>query len=445
MSKVLIIGAARSGLAAAAFLAQKGEEVIVTDTNLKAQKESEEALKNYEIRYIWGKQPDIDELAVDMIVVSPGVPLSIAPIRRAKELGIKVIGEVELAYLNAKAPIVAITGTNGKTTTTTLVGEIFKAAGWECGVGGNIGVSLLEESEKISGAGVLVAEISSFQLESTEKFKPKAAAILNLTPDHLDRHGDMQGYLAAKAKIFAMQDENDFLVLNYEDEYLRPLAEKCQSQVLFFSAKHILKNGVYVEDKMIKIAFKGKISQVCPPEEIRIKGAHNLENALAAVALCFALGVDEQVIAQVLRDFKGVEHRLEPVRELDGVLYINDSKGTNPDSTSKALVAYDRPLILIAGGKNKGLSFLPLAKLIKERAKGVVLVGMAKNDIKAALDEVGFSNYVLVEKFEETVEAAKKMADEGDIVLLSPACTSWDMFKSFEERGELFKKLVNAL
>ena len=445
MSKVLIIGAARSGLAAAAFLAQKGEEVIVTDTNLKAQKESEEALKNYEIRYIWGKQPDIDELAVDMIVVSPGVPLSIAPIRRAKELGIKVIGEVELAYLNAKAPIVAITGTNGKTTTTTLVGEIFKAAGWECGVGGNIGVSLLEESEKISGAGVLVAEISSFQLESTEKFKPKAAAILNLTPDHLDRHGDMQGYLAAKAKIFAMQDENDFLVLNYEDEYLRPLAEKCQSQVLFFSAKHILKNGVYVEDKMIKIAFKGKISQVCPPEEIRIKGAHNLENALAAVALCFALGVDEQVIAQVLRDFKGVEHRLEPVRELDGVLYINDSKGTNPDSTSKALVAYDRPLILIAGGKNKGLSFLPLAKLIKERAKGVVLVGMAKNDIKAALDEVGFRNYVLVEKFEETVEAAKKMADEGDIVLLSPACTSWDMFKSFEERGELFKKLVNAL
>ena len=445
MSKVLIIGAARSGLAAAAFLAQKGEEVIVTDTNLKAQKESEEALKNYEIRYIWGKQPDIDELAVDMIVVSPGVPLSIAPIRRAKELGIKVIGEVELAYLNAKAPIVAITGTNGKTTTTTLVGEIFKAAGWECGVGGNIGVSLLEESEKISGAGVLVAEISSFQLESTEKFKPKAAAILNLTPDHLDRHGDMQGYLAAKAKIFAMQDENDFLVLNYEDEYLRPLAEKCQSQVLFFSAKHILKNGVYVEDKMIKIAFKGKISQVCPPEEIRIKGAHNLENALAAVALCFALGVDEQVIAQVLRDFKGVEHRLEPVRELDGVLYINDSKGTNPDSTSKALVAYDRPLILIAGGKNKGLSFLPLAKLIKERVKGVVLVGMAKNDIKAALDEVGFSNYVLVEKFEETVEAAKKMADEGDIVLLSPACTSWDMFKSFEERGELFKKLVNAL
>ena len=445
MAKVLIIGAARSGLAAAAFLAQKGEEVIVTDTNLKAQKESEEALKNYEIRYIWGKQPDIDELAVDMIVVSPGVPLSIAPIRRAKELGIKVIGEVELAYLNAKAPIVAITGTNGKTTTTTLVGEIFKAAGWECGVGGNIGVSLLEESEKISGAGVLVAEISSFQLESTEKFKPKAAAILNLTPDHLDRHGDMQGYLAAKAKIFAMQDENDFLVLNYEDEYLRPLAEKCQSQVLFFSAQHILKNGVYVEDKMIKIAFKGKISQVCPPEEIRIKGAHNLENALAAVALCFALGVDEQVIAQVLRDFKGVEHRLEPVRELDGVLYINDSKGTNPDSTSKALVAYDRPLILIAGGKNKGLSFLPLAKLIKERVKGVVLVGMAKNDIKAALDEVGFSNYVLVDKFEETVEAAKKMADEGDIVLLSPACTSWDMFKSFEERGELFKKLVNAL
>ena len=445
MAKVLIIGAARSGLAAAAFLAQKGEEVVVTDTNIKAQSESEDALKNYDIRYIWGKQPDIDELNLDLIVVSPGVPLSIAPIVRAKELGIPVTGEVELAYLNAKAPIVAITGTNGKTTTTTLVGEIFKASGRECGVGGNIGVSLLEESEKISADGVLVAEISSFQLESTEKFKPKAAAILNLTPDHLDRHGDMQGYLKAKARIFLFHYEHDFVVLNNDDDYLRPLAEKCSSQVLFFSAKHILKNGVYVEDRLIKVAFNGKITNICPPEEIRIKGAHNLENALAAIGLCFAMGVSEQVIAQVLRDFKGVEHRLEPVRELDGVLYINDSKGTNPDSTSKALVAYNRPLVLIAGGKNKGLSFLPLAELIKERVKAVVLVGMAKNDIKAALDEVGFKNYVLVDKFEETVPAAKEMASEGDIVLLSPACTSWDMFKSFEERGELFKKLVNAL
>lgn len=443
--KVLIIGAARSGLAAAAFLAQKGYEVILTDTNPKNSEKCEEELKNYPINYLWGEQPDIDEIKPDFLVMSPGVPLSIKPVKRARELGIPVTGEIELAYKNAKAPIVAITGTNGKTTTTTLVGEIFKAAGVETGVGGNIGVSLLNESINISENGVLVAEISSFQLETVETFKPKAAAILNLTPDHLDRHGDMAGYLAAKAKIFAMQDENDYLVLNYDDEYLRPLKEQARTEVLFFSRRHILAQGVYVENGMVRAAWQNKVFDICQVAEIMIKGAHNLENAMAAVALCLAMGVSVEKIAEVLKTFPGVEHRLEPVRTVDGVLYINDSKGTNPDSTAKALESYDRPLVLIAGGKGKGVSFLPLAELIKQKVKAVVLVGMAKYELKEALDIVGFGNYVLVESFAETVSQAQQMASAGDIVLLSPACTSWDMFNNYEERGELFKKLVNAL
>lgn len=443
--KALIIGAARSGLAAAAFLAQRGTEVVLTDTNEKNRAKCEEELKDYDITYIWGEQPDIDEIKPDFLVMSPGVPLTIAPVKRARELNIPLTGEIELAYQNAKAPIVAITGTNGKTTTTTLVGEIFKAAGMETGVGGNIGTSLLSESERISASGVLVAEISSFQLETADKFKPKAAAILNLTPDHLDRHGDMAGYLAAKAKIFAAQDENDYLILNYDDEYLRPLAAQARGQVLFFSRKHILESGVYVHDDIVCAAFKDETIEICRAEEIMIKGAHNLENAMAAAALCLVMGIKVDIIAKVLKTFPGVEHRLEPVRTLNGVLYVNDSKGTNPDSTAKALEAYDRPLVLIAGGKGKGVSFLPLAKLIKKRVKAVVLVGMAKYELKEALDQAGFSNYVLVDTFEQTVPAAQKIAQAGDIVLLSPACTSWDMFNSYEERGELFKKLVNAL
>ncbi len=443
--KVLIIGAARSGLAAAAFLAQKGYEVILTDTNSKNSEKCEDELKDYPIKYLWGEQPDIDEIKPDFLVMSPGVPLTIKPVKRAQELGIPLTGEIELAYKNAQAPIVAITGTNGKTTTTTLVGEIFKSAGIETGVGGNIGISLLNESTNISEKGVLVAEISSFQLETVDTFKPKAAAILNLTPDHLDRHGDMAGYLAAKAKIFAMQDESDYLVLNYDDEYLRPLAEQARAQVLFFSRQHILAQGVYVDNGMVKVAWQNKVQDICQTAEIMIKGAHNLENAMAAVALSLVMGVSVEKIAETLQSFSGVEHRLEPVRTVDGVLYINDSKGTNPDSTAKALESYDRPLVLIAGGKGKGVSFLPLAELIKQKVKAVVLVGMAKYELKEALDTVGFSNYVLVDDFIETVSQAQKMASAGDIVLLSPACTSWDMFNSYEERGELFKKLVNAL
>ena len=442
--KYLVIGAARSGLAAAEYLAGKGEQVILADTNEKAREKAEANLKGLEIEYVWGIQPQVDA-SIRELVMSPGVPLTIAPVKKAKELGISVIGEVEMAYRVAKAPMVAITGTNGKTTTTSLVGEIFKNSGCETAVGGNIGVPLLECAQKISKDGVIVAEISSFQLETIQDFCPKAAVILNLTPDHLDRHGDMEHYLLAKANIFLNQSEDDLAILNYDDEYLRPLAERCKGKVLFFSRKHILDEGVFVENGEIIVHWQEKRHKICDVKEVCLKGEHNLENALAAVALSYGMGVSVAVISDTLKSFAGVEHRMEPVRVKDGVLYVNDSKGTNPDSTMKALGAYDEPIVLIAGGKNKGLSFVDLAELIKKKVRKTILVGMAKGDFKEAFAQVGYDDYLEADTFEEAVRLAAKEAVSGEIVLLSPACTSWDMFQSFEERGALFKEIVNGL
>jgi len=442
--KYLVIGAARSGLAAAEYLARNGKKVVLADTNEKAREQAETALKGLEIEYIWGVQPQVDT-SIQELVMSPGVPLTIEPVKKARELGIPVIGEVEMAYRVATAPMVAITGTNGKTTTTSLVGEIFKNSGRETVVGGNIGIPLLECAQKVSEDGVIVAEISSFQLETIQNFSPKAAAILNLTPDHLDRHGDMEHYLLAKANIFMNQSETDLAILNYDDEYLRPLAEKCKGKVLFFSRKHILSEGVFVENGEIIVHWQGKHWKICDVKEVRLKGEHNLENALAAVALSCGMGISTEVIKETLKSFAGVEHRMEPVRVKDGVLYVNDSKGTNPDSTMKALRAYDEAIVLIAGGKNKGLSFVPLAKLIKEKVRKTVLVGMAKEDFKEAFVQVGYEDYLEASTFEEAVRLAASEAISGEVVLLSPACTSWDMFQSFEERGALFKEIVNGL
>lgn len=445
--KFLVVGTGISGIAAAELLVKKNLSVVLYDGNedLKEQEIREKSPLLKDVEIVLGKLPEAKINSCDIAVLSPGVPTDSPMVNAMRETGLAIWGEIELAYAFEKGKVLAITGTNGKTTTTALLGEIMKNYYNHVQVVGNIGIPYTSVVDENTEDSVTVAEISSFQLETVNTFKPKAAAILNLTPDHLDRHGDMAGYLAAKAKIFAMQDENDYLVLNYDDEYLRPLAEQARAQVLFFSRRHILAQGVYVENGMVKVAWQNKVQDICQAADIMIKGAHNLENAMAAVALSLVMGVSVEKIAETLQTFSGVEHRLEPVRTVDGVLYINDSKGTNPDSTAKALESYDRPLVLIAGGKGKGVSFLPLAELIKQKVKAVVLVGMAKYELKEALDTVGFSNYVLVDDFAETVAQAQKMASVGDIVLLSPACTSWDMFSSYEERGELFKKLVNAL
>ena len=440
--KVLVIGAARSGLAGAEFLAKQGNEVVLTDMKQAVQVDN---LAELGVSFVWGEQPDVEAIKPDYIVMSPGVPLTIPPVKYAKEHGIPVIGELELAYRNCKAPFAAITGTNGKTTTTTLIGELMKKTGRQVFVGGNIGVPIITYADKLQEEDIVVAEVSSFQLETVESFCPHLALMINLTPDHLDRHGDMAGYLAAKARIFENQKESDYLVLNYDDEALRELAPQSRGKVIFFSQKHKLEEGVYLDGRKVMLALNGESLFICNADEIAIKGKHNLENAMGAIVFAYLSGVRAEDIRDVLMTFQGVEHRLEPVRTLNEVLYINDSKGTNPDSTIKAIEAYDRPIVIILGGKNKGVPFTELAGLVKERVKKAVLVGQAKEELAEALDAAGFNDYVRTESFEEAVTKAAELAEPGDIVLLSPACTSWDMFSSFEERGRLFKKLVMEL
>ena len=446
MSKrVLVIGAARSGLAAVDFLCNHGYSVILTDMSPEADEAVLAHLRQLKVQMIWGEQPDVSALRPDFIVISPGIALTIPPAVAAKEMGIPIINETELAFCSARASFVAITGTNDKTTTTSLLGELLKNEQHQVVVGGNIGLPLVSIAESLGEEDLIVAEMSSFQLETTVTIKPKVALMLNLTPDHLDRHGDMQGYLEAKAKIFANQDEGDYLILNADDAYLAPLAKQARSQVIFFSRQHILKEGVFLRGNTVVFCHDGKETSICQKEEIAIKGAHNLENAMAAIAAAMVLGVAPERIREVLQTFAGVEHRLEPVRKWHGVLFVNDSKGTNPDSTMKALEAYDEPLILIAGGKNKGSDFSDLAQLIARKVKQVILIGQAKEELRAALAACGYEQVVMCDTYEEVVRLAAELAEPGDVVMLSPACASWDMFNSYEERGRLFKKLVNAL
>jgi len=439
--KVLVIGAARSGLASAEFLAKQGNQVILTDMK---QQEGLDALALLGVSFLWGGQPDLAELKPDYIVMSPGVPLTIPPVVYAKTHGIPVIGELELAYRSCKAPFAAITGTNGKTTTTTLTGELLKKTGRNVFVGGNIGVPLVSYAADLTKEDLVVAEVSSFQLESIDTFAPHLALMINLTPDHLDRHGTMENYLACKANIFVNQTASDYLILNYDDMALRSLAGTSRGKVLFFSQKHILEEGVYLDGMDVVLRINGESMTICREDEIAIKGKHNLENAMGAILLAYLSGVSPEDIRQVLMTFQGVAHRLEPVRNYNGVQYINDSKGTNPDSTIKAIEAFQQPIILILGGKNKGSDFSQLAGLVKERVKQVVVLGEAKDAIVEALKQVAYASYKTAETFEDAVQIAAGLASSGDVVLLSPACASWDMFNSYEERGDLFKMIVQS-
>ena len=394
--KVLVIGAARSGLAGAEFLAKAGNEVILTD--MKQCNDIAE-LKNLGVSFIWGAQPDVAQIQPDYIVMSPGVPLTIPPVQYAKANNIPVIGELELAFANCKAPFVAITGTNGKTTTTTLTGELLKKTGKNVFVGGNIGVPLVSYAADLTKDDVVVAEVSSFQLETIDTFAPHLALMINLTPDHLDRHGNMENYLACKANIFVNQTEQDYLILNYDDEALRPLAKQSKGKVCFFSQQHILEEGVCLEENQVMLKMHGTVIPVCKAEEIAIKGKHNLENAMGAILLAYLSGVSVEAIRNVLMTFQGVAHRLEPVREHNGVQYVNDSKGTNPDSTIKAIEAYSSPIVLILGGLNKGSDFAQLAALVKERVKQAVVLGEAKDAIIQALEQEGYDAYTKAETF----------------------------------------------
>lgn len=441
--KVLVVGAGKSGLAVSRFLAGKGAATVLTDANYPTYPGGElEQLAAEGVELFLGGYPMVIPEGFELVVMSPGVPLTVEPALAALESGVPVTGELELAYHFTRGPIVAITGTNGKTTTTTLIGEIFKDSGRKTLVGGNIGLPLVTEVERYGPEDVIVAEVSSFQLETAREFRPKVGVILNITPDHLDRHATMENYVETKARIFANQGQGGFAVLNYDDPLTLALAGKSRGRTIFFSRRVELQSGVYVREGKIVSKLDGVGEVVCGVDELGIPGAHNLENALAAVAAAKAMGVGTPSLADTLKRFKGVSHRLEFVAEINGIRYVNDSKGTNPDASIKALEAYGEPIVLIAGGKNKGSDFGEFAQKVKERARVLVVLGQSARLIAEAARARGFENIQYADDFKEAVLLAQKAARPGEIVLLSPACASWDMFKSYEERGDLFKEIV---
>lgn len=442
---ILIIGAARSGVASAEYLLSIGKQIVISDMNTKLAEDVETQLGHASVSYVWGKQPDVAALQPELIVMSPGVPLSIPPVVKARELGIPVISEPELAFRYSDVPFVAITGTNGKTTTTTLTAFLLEKEGRKVVAGGNIGLPLISQCPQMSANDIVVAEMSSFQLESVDSFCPKVAVVMNLTPDHLDRHKTMEAYAAAKANIFKNQGPEEYLLLNKDDAIVAAMAAGAKSHVYYFSQQEILDEGIWLEggNLVYRLDKNGAPQVLIPAAEIGIVGSHNWQNAMAASLAALLMGQQPEIIAERLRAFKGVAHRMEPVATIDGVLYVNDSKGTNPDSTEKALGSYgERPIVLIAGGRNKGSDMAVLVPLMRAHCRGVVLVGEATGDFIDAFERTGYTDYVCADSFEDAVAKAREMAQSGDVVLLSPACASWDMFDNFEQRGDLFKELV---
>ena len=448
--QVLVIGLARSGMAASLLLAAEGAQVTINDKRDLAELNAEERsfLQDHTaIRFVGGGHPaELVNSSIALVVKNPGVPLDLPPLKRAVELGIPVITEVELAAWQIRGPLVAITGTNGKTTTTALTGEMYQAAGIKTFVAGNIGLPLSAVCSELTKDTVVVAELSSFQLEGTINFRPQLSAILNLTPDHLDHHGSFAAYRAAKTKIFANQKENDAVILNADDPETFNLRYLPKCRVYLFSHQRKVERGAYVQDKMIVLRDNGSEYYVCPADKVAIPGEHNLENALAAALLAWLGGVSIEKIAHVLQTFSGVPHRLEYVRSLNGIDYINDSKGTNIDATLKALAAFKQRKILIAGGYDKGADFTPLAQALRDfNVEHVILIGQVAERLAAALEAAGYQQYTFAVDLTEAVKTAATKAQPGEVVLLSPACASWGMFRDYEHRGEIFKKAVRAL
>lgn len=445
--KILILGMGKSGIAAAKTLAAIGGEITITDSKpLAEMEEFSIQLKGWPIKKIQQDSLKISKKYFDLVITSPGIPSWAKPIKEAVQEGIPIISEIEAAYLLQKDKMIAITGTNGKTTTTALIGQILKDAQISSSVAGNIGIPLIEEVVQKPSTHLFVVEVSSYQLEWVKDFHPKVAVLTNLTPDHLDRHGTMINYLNTKAKIFQNQTNKDYTILNYDDPLISGLVTSSPGQVIFFSRGHKLDKGVYVEEGAIYHNLEGVEERILPVDQVGIPGVHNLENALAAVAVGKILGLPNEQIAKTLKSFAGVPHRLERVATIGGVEFINDSKGTNPESSIKALEAFQKPIILIAGGSSKGqVDFSLFAQKIKDTVRELVLVGDTAEEILAAVHKAGFEQASIVSQFSEAVNLAAKVAKPGEIVLLSPACASFDFFQNFEHRGEEFKKLVGSL
>lgn len=457
--KVVVVGLARSGVGAANLLHRLGASVTVTD------KKKPDELGPYiaellpGISCCLGSHPADLFTEADLLIISPGVPLSIAPLKEAAAKGVRIIGELELAWQSMSGPetaFLAITGTNGKSTTTSLLDAILKRGGFETFLGGNIGNAL---TKALTGSrpapDFVVAEVSSFQLETVHDFKPRGAAILNITPDHLDRYASMQDYIDTKCRIFLNQDRRDFLVLNADDPLTAEIVKRNGKllsedgpRVFYFSRGPVNEGkgnfaGAYYRNGAIKFDLPGLSSFTLDPSSFRIKGVHNIENAMSAAIMALLSGCSPDAVADTLADFPGLEHRLEFVREMNGVSYINDSKGTNVGAVVKSIQSFAGPVVLIAGGRDKDGDFTELRPLVKDKVKSLVLIGEASDKIRKAVGDC--TSTIMAGSLEDAVWKAKALALPGDVVLLSPACASFDMFRDFEDRGRQFKAIVGAL
>ena len=445
--KVLVFGSGISGIGAADLLVSVGANPMIYDENINRTKE--EILSKVKmpdkVQVYIGKITKEEIETLDLVVMSPGVPTDLPVVDAFREAGLSIWGEIELAYQMGKGRVLAITGTNGKTTTTALLGQIIGDYYASTYVVGNIGTPytsvVLEQKED----SVTAAEISSFQLETIQDFKPEISAILNITEDHLDRHHTMEEYIRVKELITSNQDENGLCVLNYEDEVLRAFGESLQIPVLFFSSKHTLEKGIYLEGEEILLNTGEALLPVLNINELKLIGIHNYENVMAAVAMAYGAGIPLASIKKSACEFRAVAHRIEYVEEVNGVVYYNDSKGTNPDAAIRAIKAMNRPTLLIGGGYDKGSDYTEWIQAFDGKVKHLVLIGQTKEKIAEAARQCEFYDYVLLENMSEAMDFCSKHASCGDAVLLSPACASWGEFTNYEQRGDRFKEYVHNL
>ena len=447
MKRYLVAGSGISGIGAVKLLSRNASDITLYDGN-KALTEEEIRSKldgNKEVKIVIGELPQEVIDRTDIMIVSPGIPIDSEIVTRVRNCGVEIWGEIELAYRYSNGRVIGITGTNGKTTTTALTGEIMKNYFESVFIVGNIGTAYTSVASDTGLDTVTVAEISSFQLESVQKFKPVVSAVLNITPDHLNRHYTMENYTAVKMSITKNQDKNQVCVLNYEDAILRKEAEKLKNRVLFFSSRTSLPEGICLNGNNIVYRERGSEVFICSIHEMKLVGIHNIENVMAATAIALIMKVPAEIIRKTIRNFNAVEHRIEYVTEKQGVIYYNDSKGTNTDASIKAIEAMTKPTILIAGGYDKGSEYDEWLEAFEGKIKHLVLLGATKEKIAKTAEIHGYKDYTCVDSLEEAVAVSAKQAREGDAVLLSPACASWDMFKSYEERGRLFKEYVNNL
>ncbi len=438
--KVLVVGLARTGVALAHFLTGAGARVTITDM-AQAQELAamRQLIQNLPVEEELGVPEPRDVRGFDLILPSPGVPPELPWLEAARRSGIPVWGELELASHFLTRPVIAVSGTNGKTTTTTLVGKFLAASGVKALVGGNIGTPLVSLLEQQQDADYLVLEVSSFQLDTAPSFHPQFAALLNITPDHLDRYPDYAAYVASKASLFAAMTVAETKVLNYDDPLVRPLGQGL-GNVLHFSSSEPLIEGACLAGEVIRVRLPGALVQDFPLDKIRLQGAHNLENIMAALLLSLAAGGDPQACREVLATFAGLPHRLEWVATRGGVDFYDDSKGTNVGAVARSLSSFDRPVILIAGGRDKDSDFSLLNDLIRQRVKALVLVGETRERLARVWE--GLAPAYLAADMDEAVARAASLADPGEVVLLSPACASFDMFRDYAHRGETFQKAV---